>query len=270
MTSREFIEQQIAAGYKVHYNKGVWWQRIAPFFYKPVVHFQKIMPGESSPKFSKAFLGFNHLVTDKKFANQSWPVMVLNEKKLKEYTIYSLPTPKRARIRKGLKMTEIKRIENIESVIEDLKNICISTRMRIEHGRPVHYYKTEEWRSWITKEFSLPKREWWGAYYQNSLIAYIYAVPIDETMFIYAAKSITEHLDKCPNDALIFSFLNYCKELPDCNQVMFGDGGPTAPGVNLFKEKLGFEEINLPVYTRYNPLVLMYKIRRLSLSQIRS
>jgi hypothetical protein len=188
--------------------------------------------------------------------------MLLDNEKLKQYSIYTVCPSKRSRVRKGLKMVEIRRIEDIESVIEDVKNICISTRKRTQHGKPENYYFTVEWRQWIIREFSLPKREWWGAYYQNTLIAYIYAVPIDDTMFIYAAKSHTNFLDKCPNDALIFSFLNYCKDMPNCKQVIFGDGGPNAPSVNAFKEKLGFKEINLPIYARYNPIVTIYKKSR--------
>ncbi|MEW6602337.1 MAG: hypothetical protein AB1499_15300 [Nitrospirota bacterium] len=249
------------AGYKVHYNKGVWWQEYAPFFYKPVLHLQKLSPTETNPKFFRSFLGFKHLVVDDRTANGTWPMMVLPEAKLKDYSISTIDPSKRGRVRKGLKLTEVTRIEDIEAVIGDIKEICISTAIRTGHGLPPTYYseKFEEWRAWITKELSQPKREWWGAFNEGRVIAYIYSVQIDDTMFMYTAKSHTEHLEKCPNDALIFTFLNYCRELPDCRQVIFGDGGPTAPTVNTFKIRLGFEEILMPVYARYNPLVLACK-----------
>lgn len=263
MTSQEFIEQQIAAGYKVHFNGGTWWQESFPFFCRPVVPFKEINPGESEPKFHKSFLGYKHLVRDKQLANQYWSVMLLGENKLKDYSIHTLSSPKKAQIRKGLKNVEIKRIENIDIILEDIKNICISTRQRTKHGKPETYYLTKEWRSWIKKEFALPKREWWGAYFEGRLIAYTYSVQIDETMYIYAAKSHTDYLDRCPNDALFFTFINYCKDLPDCKQIVFGDGGAATPSLNAFKKKLGFEEVNLPVYTHYSSIISLYKKSKL-------
>ncbi|MDQ7786442.1 MAG: hypothetical protein RDU01_02435 [Thermodesulfovibrionales bacterium] len=270
MTSKEFIEQQIAAGYKVHYHDGLWWEQFRPFFYKPVIPFHELIPGKVVPKFTKSFLGYKHLVSDRQLANQYWPILLLDNNKLQEYSIYSVHTPKRSQVRKGLKLTEIKRIEHIETAIEDIKNICISTRMRTKHGKPEKYYLTEEWKRWITKEFNLAKREWWGAYDGKKLIAYIYSVLIDETMFLRAAKSHTDTLEKCPNDALIFSFLIYCKNLPDCKQVSFGDAGSSNTSLYKYKLRLGFEEIHLPVYAKYHTLIYLYKKSQLYFIQKRA
>ncbi len=263
MTSKEFIEQQIAAGYKIHFNEGVYWQRVAPFFYKPVLHLEEIVPGKSHPKLVKSFFGYSHLVSNKQSANKNWFVMLLSHEKLKEFNIKSLSSSKRARVRKGLKLTEVKKIENIEYEIEDLKNICISTAIRTKAGKPPEYYTKSynKWREWITKEFALPKREWWGSYCKGMLIAYFYSVQINDTIFIFAAKSHTDFLNKCPNDALFYTFLDYCKNLETCRQVIFGDWGKNTPTLNEFKQKYGFEKVCLPMYAKYNPLVHIMKNR---------
>ncbi len=264
MTSEEFIRQQINCGYKVHFNDEVWWQKRAPFFYKPVNFLQKINPGESRPSIFKSFFGYSHLVHEKQYANKYWPVMLLSYEKLREFDISSLPSSKRARVRKGLRLTDIKKIENIDSVIENIKNICISTAMRTRHGLPPEYYvkRFKKWRSWITRLFNLSKGDWWGSFYQGTLIAYIYAFQIDDTMLISAAKSHSNNLDKCPNDALLFSLLNYCKNLHDCKKVIFGDWSKDAQSLNEFKMKFGFKKKDLPLYVRYNPAVsLIKKIR---------
>ena len=220
MTSKEFIEQQIAAGYKIHFYRGVWWEKKEPFFYKPVVSLEKILPHESTPVLLKSFLGYSHLVSDKKLATKYWSVMLLNHEKLKDFGLKSLSSSKRARVRKGLRLTEVKKIENIESIIEDIKNICISQAKRTRHGLPPEYYikHYNKWRSSIKREFALLKREWWGIFYNDSLIAYNYGVLVDDTMFIFTAKSHADFLDKCPNDALLFTFLNYCKSLNSCKK----------------------------------------------------
>ena len=261
MRAEEFIKQQITTGHEIHFNKGIWWQRIAPFFYKPVVQFQETMPGKSAPAFFKSLSGYSHLVSDKKLANKYWSVMLLDHEKKKEFTIKSLSSSKRAQVRKGLRLTEIKKIENIEPVIEDIKNICISQARRTLHGLPPEYYikHYKKWRIWITKEFNLPKREWWGSFYQGSLIAYNYSVQVDDAMAIYTAKSHTDFLDKCPNDALVYTFLDYCKSLDNCKKIIYGEWSREAGSLNEFKRKYGFERVDFPVYAKYNPLVLLCK-----------
>ena len=261
MLSTEYINQQIKAGYKVHLNKGVWWQKIAPFFYKPVIRLMPIVPGQAYPSRLKSFLGYSHVVTDKKFANGVWSVMLLSEDRLKTYDFKSISSSKRARVRKGLKHSEVRRIENIESVLEEMRDICISTAKRTRHGLPPEYYikNYEKWCRYIKKEFSLSNREWWGVFFQDKLIAYFYAYMIDHTMFIVTAKSHTDFLDKCPNDCLLFKFLKYCRDLADCRQVIFGDWAPDTPTLNKFKEKYGFKKVDLPVYKKYNPIILSTK-----------
>ncbi len=261
MTSREFIEQQIKAGYSLHFNKGIWWQKTAPFFYKPAIHFEMVDPGRSRPAASKALLGYSHLVDAPEKGNKCWQVMMMGSEKLREFSISSISSSKRARVRKGLKMTAVKVIEDIEPVLNDLKGICISAAKRTRHGKSPEYYDKhyDEWRSWIVREHSLANREWWGAYDQDSLIAYLYSVLIDDTMFIYTAKSHTDFLDRCPNDALVFSFLQYCKTLNECQKVVFGDWSSDVPSLNEFKERHGFEKTEKYVYARYNPLIVPIK-----------
>lgn len=255
MTSEEFINQQIAAGHKIHVNRGVWWQRVAPFCCKPVINFKET--GTSNPLLIKSFLKYSYVVKDPAIANSHWDVMLLHRDKLKDFSIKSLSSSKRARVRKGLKFVEIKKIEDIEPVIDNIRDVCISTAIRTNHGLPPGYYlkKYKKWRSWLMKEFSLPNREWWGAYFNNSLIAYMYGVLIDDTMYDFTAKSHTDFLDKCPNDALIFTFLEYCKNLTGCNQVIFGDWSKNVPSLNKFKENFGFEKVELPMYVWINPLL---------------
>lgn len=257
MKAEDFINQQIKAGYKIHFHQGVWWEKVNPFIYKPVLPLQKIFTGKSKPKLAVSFLGYSHCVPEGCYANKVWSVMEIDYDCLSDFSIKSLSSSKRGRVRKGLRLLEFKKIEDVESVIDDIKNVCISTAKRTKHGKSPHYYVKhyKEWKSFMINEFSLPQREWCGVFYKDILIAYLYGYQIDNTMVISATKSHSDFLNKCPNDALLFTFLEYCKSLPGCKKVFFGDYVYAVPSLNEFKKKYGFEKVNLPVYANYNPLV---------------
>lgn len=257
MKAEDFINQQIKAGYKIHFHQGVWWEKVAPFFYKPVLPYQEISPRESRPRLARSFFGYNHCVPDSRYAKKVWPVTFLCEEKLKNFSIRKLSLKTKRSVRKGLKNVNVRRIEIIDNVIEDMKDICISTAERTKHGKPPHYYlkNYNEWKVYIFRLFNLPNREWWGAFCEGKLVAYIYAYKIGDTMYVDTHKSHTEFLKLKPNDALYFTFIEYCKNLLDCNSVNSGDWNKINKGVNVFKMKYGFEKVDLPVYTNYNPFV---------------
>lgn len=256
MNSEEFVRQQIAAGYKVHFHDGIWWQRRAPFFYRPVNFLQRFNTGEVKPKLSKSFLGYSHLVKDDQYANDYSPMAIMSSDQLNNFSLINIPANKRKRIRKGLKLNRVRRIDNIANVIEDMKNICISMAKRTQYGLPPQYYveKYDEWKTFMMNEFSLSNREWWGVYYENNLIAYRYDVLIDNTMFFLATKSHTDYLHTCPNDALMFTFIEYCKDLPDCKELNAGDWNHKS-SINEFKELFGFKRVDFPVYKKQNVLI---------------
>lgn len=256
MTYEEFIERVLEIGYDVHFNDGVWWIKSAPFFYNPVVPSQIIEPGKAKPKMYKALLGYSHHVSDKKYANKCESILLLGGERLRNFGIQSLSSSKRAQVRKGLRLTEIKKIENIELVIEDMKEIEISKATRIKQvKRPEYYVKHyKKWSEWTIKQFNADrgKKEYWGSFYNDSLVAFMKIYQMDDTMIISYAASHSDHLDKCPNDALTFCILDYCKKLPECNKVSYGVWDPNRPALNKFKENYGFERVDVPVYAKYN------------------
>jgi hypothetical protein len=259
MLASEYIDQQIKAGKNIHFHQGVWWQKFRTFFYKPVLPMQKIVPGEAKPHSFKSLLGYSHLVTDEKIANRHWSVMLMRSDKLQEFSLKNLPDARRRNIRKGLRLTEIKKIVDIDAVIKNMRDICIATANRTQHGKAAAYYVRhfDEWQARVRTSFAMPQREWWGAYFQGSLIAYFYCLLIEDTMFIEAIKSHTDFLDKRPNDALMFAFLDYCRTLPGDIQVIGGDWCQGKETLNKYKESFGFERVDLPKYIHCHPLVLL-------------
>ena len=260
MTSEEFIERVLALGYDVHINDGIWWIEAIPFFYKPVIPYQVIERGTAKPKMHKALLGYTHHVSDKKYANHYEAILLLNEERLKSFGMKSLSSSVRARVRKGSKLTEIKIIEEIETVIDELREVEISKALRTGHGKPAEYFikHEKEWRAWTIKQFyeKKGKKDYWGSFYNGSLIALISISLVDGTLLINNATSHTDHMKKCPNDALVFSILDHYKQLEECKRVSYGQWSMDRPDLNRYKEKFGFERVDLPIYAKHNFLII--------------
>lgn len=255
MTSDEFIERVLEIGYEVHLNDGVYWIEYEPFFYSPVIPYQVIEPGKAKPKMLKALLGYRHHVSDKKYANTYEPIQLMSEARLINFGMQSLSSSTRARVRKGLRLTKVIRIEEIEPVLDDMKAIEISKARRFRQAKPPEYYMKydNKWRDWTIKQFNgdRGKKEYWGSFYNDTLIAYMKIQQMYDMMMINNVASHSSHLDKCPNDALLFSVLEYCRNLPSCKKVSHGGWDNDNPTLNKFKQKYGFERVDLPVYAKY-------------------
>lgn len=273
MTSEEFIERVLAIGYDVHLSDGVWWIKSDPFFYKPVIPLQVLEYGKAKPKMHKALLGYSYLVSDKLYANKYQSIALLSEERLKNYGMQSLSSSKRAQVRKGLRLTEIRKIETIETVIDQMREIEISKAIRTGIGKPPEYYTKQykEWRTWTIKQFTgdKGKKEYWGSFLNGSLIAFMKIFQINDTMIINYAASHTDHLDKCPNDALTCSIIDYCKELHECKKVSYGGWSIDRPSLNAFKQQFGFEKVDLPVYAKYNFDIVPVAKKILEIKQLR-
>ena len=245
------------AGYDIHFNAGIWWRRVLPCFYKPVFPLRAFAPSASRPLWRKALAGFSHATPEREGAKASWPIMILEKDRLRIFGMKSLNSSKRAQVRKGLRLSTIKKIDDIRDVVEEMKEISISQARRTGHGKPPDYYeeRDKEWRAEIFRQFDVPGSEVWGAFGDGRMIAYYYSSLIENTMFIRAAKSLTEYLHLCPNDALAFSFIERCQRSPDCEQVVYGDWSPGVPSLNKFKESYGYRKKEIPIYTWWNPFL---------------
>jgi len=255
------------AGYSVHLHAGVWWQKVAPFYCKPVDPLRELLPRSSVPGLRHSLIGYSHLVPDRRHATRTWSIMLLPPERLRDFSIERIKLGRRTSVRKALKQVEIHRIDAIAPVLDRMSEISISTAQRTGHGQPPEYYtkNRKEWTDFMIREYSIPGREWWGAYVDNKLAAYFYAYLIASTMYISAGKSHSDCMKLRPNDALVFSFLEYCRDLTGCKQVVYGDWAPNAPSLNEFKEQFGFEKSDLPVY-RYERVSfgLLSKLGRLT------
>lgn len=266
MTPEQYIQQQGRIGYKIHHSQGVWWQQHGPFYYKPIPEFQEIPPGTSRPNLLKGLAGYSHMVPAGYRSNKIWSFMIFEWSGEGQFSLETVGSKKRNQIRKGLKLNEIKRIEDIGPYLDDLKKINITARGRTGVGKPATYYEDHynEWRHTIEAHFSLEDREWWGAFIDGKLIAYYYGYQIDSTMIIDTAKTHSDYLSFNPTDALLYSMMEHLLNGCGVRRIVYGGWVSDDQKLAHFKEQFLFFRKDFPVYLHLSaPVRLLLQLKGL-------
>lgn len=256
MKGDEYVAQLKELGQTVHWNDGVAWERTGPFFWRTALPMQTIDAGLARPSRLRAFGGYRHLLPDG--AHSSWVrrIMWLDGESVQGFSMASLGSSKRARVRKGLRLLEIRAIQDVEAHLEEMRQVCMSAVLRNGAGRPARYYvdRESEWKLSIRRLFRLPNRTWLGAFLDGRLIAYYHAYEVDGVAFISAAKSHTEGLHACPNDALLYCYLEDRARGGSCVGVVFGDATQEGSSLDRFKGTYGFRVRALPEFRWLSPV----------------
>jgi hypothetical protein len=171
----------------------------------------------------------------------------------------------RRQVRTAFKELDIRPIDSLDGLLDDLQEINISAAHRTAAGLPPGYYERDRhrWESHMRMLFSLPDREWWGAFLKGKLIAYYYGYAVGGEWIIDTAKSTTEYLHCRPNDGLLFRVMESAINTHHCTRINYGGWTEGDPRLTQFKQKHGFKVVLLPVALRISPLVsLLLKASR--------
>jgi len=253
LTEADYAEQRREMGRTIHENDGVWWETLAPFYTKPAFEFKSFLPKTAKPRWSKSFFGYSHQVPDRRYANRILEYMILEGEDLRHFSMASLRSEKRNQVRKGLKMCEVRPVLDLESCLEDLRQINIAQAKRLMEDEtfclPYTYYveHEREWKSEMRRLFAMPGHDWWGAFHQGILVAYMVTCHVENIRLIQFMKTHTDHLRLCATDAIYFTALeNACRD-PDCHKIV--NGAPAREGLNRFKAQFLFKPSEVFYFT---------------------
>jgi hypothetical protein len=268
LTEADFVNQQQALGRRIHEHDGVFWEEVYPFYCKPAFVYKAFDPGTARPARLRSLLGYSHQVLTPGLGNRTVSFMVLDHAGLDGFGLMKLPPKKRNQVRRALEHCEVKPITDLEMVLERMREINLSQAIRQEQGAgsdvpSVRYtQEADAWRLQIRREFALQGREWWGAFVDSVLVAYLRTYQVDDIRIIQQVKSDTEYFKFHPVDALYYAVLSRAAADPTCHRIMNGD--PRHESLNHFKEQFLFKAVEYPYYSSNVWLVEFYKKRILN------
>ncbi len=243
---------------QVHEHDGVWWFSWTPQYCKPVLPYEPVPHPDVRPAPSRSVLGYGMVVPEGHPANDQVHVMVRCAPEPGElYSLKDVEKSKRSQVRKGLTRCEVGRITDLEPWIGDLKDINISTHERTRYGRPASYYteKYDEWKRGILALFAVEERDWWGAWHEGHLVAFLYGYEVEGVYYIDTFKSNSAAFHASPNDALQYHVMEQALNVRSCREVINSEWAESNPKLNAYKEQFGFVKQTRPMVKHLNPLV---------------
>lgn len=263
LTESEFVDQQRTLGRRIHEHDGVFWEEVCPFYCKPAFVYNAFDPGQARPRLLRSLLGYSHQVESREKGNRTLSFMVLGREKLDDFGLMKLPPKKRNQVRRALEQCVIKPIHTIAPLLERLREINVAQSVRQAGGGgtavPAERYivQAEGWQRQIRREFALNGREWWGAFVDELLVAYLRTYQVDNIRIIQQTKSDTAYFKSHPVDALYFEVLSAAAADSTCQQIF--NGSPLHASLNHFKEQFFFHPVEYPYYSSNAWLVELYK-----------
>lgn len=250
MTKKEYVERKIMAGHELHKHDGVWWETTRNGYCKPAVLFDEVIPKKSRPIFSKSYMGYSHRVSNSASATGVWTPFILKNDELTSWSLAGLKSGNRKRrIKKGLKFNEVKVVKNIENYKADFSRILISTAIRNGHGKPPEHYDMNK-IEWWKKIVQVAKyTEFWCAFDDGALSAYICLHVMGDRAVIDGVKSDTDLLNNCPIDAILYHIITDLSARGTVKELWYG-GKSNRPSLDKFKTSYGFQIVEVPYQIR--------------------
>lgn len=246
MTKEEYIKAKMSAGHELHFNDGVWWQNTKRGYCKPALLLDEIDTGKARPTLSKSYVGYNHRINDASKATGFWEPFVLNREVISNWSMEGLKSGnRRRRIKKGLKMNEVRVVENLEEYRSDISRLLTSTAIRNGHGNPPEYYDESKSAWWDTIMKVSKYTEFWCSFHENKLAAYICLHVMGNRVDVDGVKSDTDLLPTCPIDAILHHIITDLGERSGIDEMWYG-GKSNRPTLDKFKTSYGFEVVQVP------------------------
>jgi len=254
LTEEQFVKQQIGLGRNIHRHDGVYWEQTHKFYCKPAFAYKSFRSGLFRPCPFKSLFGYTHQVSwdEREQANRTMSLMTIEGERLNQFELRNLPSRKRTYIRRFFRSHEIRLIDEIEPHIERVRKINLDQAQRQEGlgspETPAKRYVEEAqfWRDQIRREFPLYGREWWGAFVNGNLAAYLRTYQVDGIRVIQHVKSHRDLLQHHPVDALYYHILKRSSEDGSCQKII--NGAPLHASLNRFKEQFLFRDTKIPYF----------------------
>jgi hypothetical protein len=252
MTVERYAALEQATGVSLYRHENLWWRRVRPFFYRPLLPFKKYNVKDASASFGRLGV-FQNVVGDGQPHNSYLNPVVFDD--IRCYDMNSLCKYVRQRIRNAHRH-EIKVVPCL-----DQKDFC-------EKGFPVYlsFYKRtryefnigrrhrQQFDKWVSCLFSFPEVVILGAYAGQDLLSFHVSCLVEDVLVLKTLANSTKGLEINSSDLLLDYLRASARDQQEINVIY--DGSFHDSGVVRFKLLRGATVLALPAFLHLHPAAL--------------
>jgi hypothetical protein len=243
MTIDRYAAFERATAMKVVKVGDIWWHRVRPFLYRPLLPFKKYDLNKTTKEFSRIG-AFQHGVEDGQDYNSYLNPIVFDE--LQDYDMQKLPYSARKHIKKALKNNvTVSRIVDEREFCENAYPCYVSFYERTKYGFDRSRRTREGFFHWAHTLFQFPETVILGAFVGPELVSYEIGCLVEDTLFLKTLVNSDKALKLGAADLLLHTYRMSSREQPAIHAIYDSMLGQS-PGINEYYMVRGARVLALP------------------------
>jgi hypothetical protein len=253
MSVDEFAAFEIAGGQKLQKIGDVWWRRVRPFFYRPLLPYRQLIPDKLRRPPLSRFGGIQYVVPAGQHANSTLDLLLFESPET--YSLDALTQTGRRRVRRALKVFNVRPIVDVDDFISAAHPVYLSFYSRTKYGYKNDRIERPKFAAWAKNLFLSPKVRVFGAYQGNDLKSVSISYAVEDVAYLATFFSATEALSDFVSDLILHSVREQIAANADISFI-FAAMGSRPRGLDEFYLLRGAHLIRKRAQLRINPLAL--------------
>jgi hypothetical protein len=253
MTVQEYAAIEAAFGQKIVHLNNVYWRRVRPFFYRPLLPLVEYAPESVAIPRASALGCAQHVVPRPEIANSSIDLLVFDD--LQRYSLNSLDYNRRRQIRLASKHFVVRPIYEVEELKDKGYKAYLEFYERTKYSYKSERRKRSNFSAWADTLFRFPGAMVLGGYGSTGLSAVNVSYLVEDSLiyatFFCSAESLRLHI----SDLMLHSIREWAAQSKDIRYISAGMHGAKKSIVNFYLLR-GCKIIRKPALYRMNRLTL--------------
>jgi hypothetical protein len=253
MTVDEYADFERAQGEQICRASGIYWRRVRPLFYRPLLPFREYGEVVKRPTLASGLGGCQWAVPthSKSTANSFLNVLLFQQ--TASYSLSTLDATRRRQARRALEQFAFRPIRDREQFEREAYPVYVSFYRRTAYGFRVERRRPRGFRRWAELLFSFPKVVVLGAYRRGKLGAVSVSEQVEDTLIFSTFFCDDASLSLHVSGGMLHSVREAAATCPHIRQIFAGAyrGGN---GVDRFYLLRGCAVAMRPAYLRVNAL----------------
>jgi len=252
MSVEEYADLESRLGARLEKVNGVWWRRVRPFFYRPLIAYQAINPAVCRPPLQSLLGGYQHVVPSDCEANSTIGSLMFTE--AQEYSLDSLDSDHRRQVRTALKRFEVRNLTDRQAFKERAYPLYLSFLKRTNYRYLAGRARKTIFERWADLLFDLPAILKLGVFAGNELSAVSVSFLVEDTVIYATFFARSEAMNYHVSSLMLHTVRQSAAVRGDVRQVFVGmcKTGKNR-SVDQFYLQRGCSVQHLPARLKINP-----------------